>query len=267
MPELELKVLIVDDEPLARRGLVRLVEAHAGVQVTRTCSNGRQAVLALIEERFDLVLLDVEMPELDGFGVLAEVGPAALPHVVFVTAFDRYAVRAFEAHALDYVVKPVEPARLAQTFARVRDLSRKAASEARLAGLLFELDERARRPNHLIARSGGRTRLVPVERIDWLQAAGNYVRLHLCDETVLQRETLAHLHERLDPALFVRVHRSHAVNLTRVSEIRPTGRGDAELLLVGGASLPVARGLRAQLERALGDLSESKLRTPNEQDN
>ncbi len=251
MTDSTFRVLVVDDEPLARKGLVRLVAAREGFEVAGECSNGKEAVRALREESFDLVLLDVEMPELDGFGVLEEVGAAAMPHVVFVTAFDQYAARAFEAHALDYVVKPVDPDRFARALERVRSAAHAAEAGARLESLLAELGARGQHPARIAARTGGRTLLVPVEDIDWLQAADNYVRLHVGGRIVLQRETLAHLADRLDPARFVRVHRSHVVNLSRVREVRSAGRGDAVILMEDGTQLPVSRRYRAALEGAL----------------
>ncbi len=254
MAEATLKVLIVDDEPLARQGLARMVNAHGGFEVARLCSNGRDAVLALREQEFDLVLLDVEMPELDGFGVLVEIGVDAMPQVVFVTAFDRYALRAFEAHALDYVLKPVEPERLAKSLQRARRMLTAGAPGSRLAELLEEIDERKALPNHIAARSGGRTKLIPVDEIRWLKAAGNYVRLHMGEEMTLHRETLAQLHRRLDPKLFLRVHRSHVVNLSYVRELRPGGHGDAQLFMANGTKLRVARGYRSGIEQALKDL-------------
>ncbi len=248
----DLRVLVVDDEPLARRGLARQLDAIDGFQIAGECANGRDAVDSLAGDSFDLVLLDVEMPELDGFGVLAEVGAAAMPPVIFVTAYDQYAVRAFEAHALDYVVKPVDPARLAQALGRARDAHRTVESDRGVDALLTELDDQAPRPTRIAARASGRTLLVPVEEIDWVQAADNYVRLYCKGKIVLHRETLAHLGERLDPTHFLRVHRSHVINIQRVREVRPTARGDAELWLEDGTRLPVSRSFRRALEEALG---------------
>lgn len=254
MAEAVYRVLIVDDEPLARQGLERLVNAHVGFEVARLCSNGRDAVSALKEQQFDLVLLDVEMPELDGFGVLVEVGVESMPPVVFVTAFDRYALRAFEAHALDYVLKPVDPERLAKSLQRARGMLPTGAPDRGLGELLAEIDAGKTHPKQIAARSGGRTKLIPVDAIRWLKAAGNYVRIHVDEEMTLHRETLAQLHNRLDPKLFIRVHRSHVVNLDHVRELRPVGHGDAQLIMANGTKLPVARGYRAGLVQALKPL-------------
>ena len=252
MPEPPLQVLIVDDEPLARQGLARLVDGHLGFEVALKCGNGRDAVTALRAQRFGLMLLDVEMPELDGFSVLAELGEEPLPPVVFVTAYDQYAIQAFEAHALDYLLKPVDPERFGQALERVRAAHDAVTAQARLAALRKELSPEAEHPRRIAARSGGRTVLIPVDEIDWIQAAGNYVKLHVAERSVLHRETLGQLAERLDPLRFVRVHRSHLVQLARVVELRPTAHGDALLRMTDGTELAVSRVYREGLERSLG---------------
>lgn len=251
MSEAPVRVLVVDDEPAARRGLVRSVGDLPGFEVVRECKHGREAVQALGAGGADVVLLDVEMPELDGFGVIGEVGLEAMPVVVFVTAFDRYALRAFDAHALDYVLKPVDPERLAMALERARAACRAKEAGRTLAPLVEELDGRTRHPARLAARVGGRIQLVPVEEIGWIEAADNYVRLHLAGRVVLLREPLGHLVDRLDPQRFVRVHRSHAVQLDRVRELASGERGDARLSLTDGTVLPVSRRFRAALECAL----------------
>lgn len=249
-----LRVLIVDDEPLARQGLSRQVAALDGCVVVGACGDGRAALEALVKGGVDLVLLDIEMPELDGFGVLAAMGREAAarpPAVVFVTAFDAYAVRAFEAHALDYLLKPVEPARLGAAIERARLQLEATRARARLAELKADLEGSSARPQCIAARSGQRTLLLPVDDVEWLQAADNYVRLHFGGRTALHRATLTELETRLDPARFVRIHRSHVVQLSRVREWRARGRGDAEVWLEDGTRLAVSRRYRAAFEQAL----------------
>ncbi len=253
MTESKLRVLVVDDEPLARRGLIRLLDAQEGFEVVAECGNGLEAVQLLQREEFDLVLLDVEMPELDGFGVLEQVGADAMPPVILVTAFEQYAIRAFDAHALDYVMKPVDPKRFAQALERVQAAVHALAAKDHLQGLLRELGTSDQSPKRIAARTGGQTLLVPIDEIDWLQVADNYVRLHVGERVILHRETLAHLVGRLDPARFLRVHRSHAVNLDRVSEVHSAGHGDALILMQDGSQLPVSRRYRTALLQVFGD--------------
>ncbi len=247
------EVLLVDDEPLARQGLRKLLEACPDFRVAAECKNGLEAVRALRDEHFDLVLLDIELPELDGFEVLSRVPVSKRPPVVFITAFDQYAVQAFEAHALDYLVKPVAPARFAAALDRVRIANHSAENERRLNALLDEIGPTSRHPTRVAAKAGGRTCLIAVDEIDWIQAADNYVRLHTGGRTVLQRESISHLVERLNPAQFVRIHRSHAVNISRIRELRAVGRGDGRLLLEGGTELTVSRSYRSNLERVFKD--------------
>jgi two-component system, LytTR family, response regulator len=245
------RVLIVDDERLARQKLRRFLEDEPDVEVIGECSSGAEAVAALARTRPDVVFLDVQMPEVDGFEVLRRVGKGYAGQVVFVTAHDRYAVQAFEVQALDYVLKPFARSRLVAALARVRE--RQAAwSPEQLRGLLQDREGREGRPRRLVVRSGGRLTLLPVEEIDWIESADNYARLHVGPREHLLRETLAHLAERLDPARFVRVHRRAIVNLDAISEIRALFQGSYELRLRSGARVPVGRSHRDALLRAAG---------------
>ena len=240
-----LRALVVDDEPLARSLLRVLLARDPEVEVAGECS-GAEAVEAVERTRPDLLFLDVQMPEVDGFDVLAALGRERAPAVVFVTAYDRYAVRAFEVHAVDYLLKPIDEARFAEALARAKDRARRRVTDPRLGPLLADHARHARR---FLVRGRERTVVVDAADVDWIEAADYYATLHAGGKAHLIRETLTDLAERLDPERFVRVHRSAIVNLDRVREIHPLFRGDAELVLAGGARVRMSRTRRAEFNR------------------
>jgi two-component system, LytTR family, response regulator len=265
-----LRTVVVDDEPLARKRLARLLEDESGIEVVAVCATGRDAVRVIRGQSPDLVFLDVQMPELDGFGVLRELG-ARLPSVVFVTAYDRYAIQAFEVHALDYLLKPYTPARLSAAVERAaRQLHRTGPDTERLAELLEHLDRERRElaarmngnggapapapvaatPAHtgrLLVKEGERMFFVPVDRVDWLEAEGNYVRLHCGRDAHLVRATLGGMEDQLDARTFTRIHRSTIVNVDRVKEVRPWFAGDYVVKLQDGTELRLSRRYRDRL--------------------
>lgn len=249
-----LRVLVVDDEPLARRGILRLLATRKDLELQAECRNGREAIERIGGDPPDLVLLDVEMPKISGIDVLEAIGPSEMPPVIFITAHDRYAVTAFEAHAVDYLLKPVDPARF--HLALDRALETIASQEARalrtrLGELLRRFEQREGLARRLVIREAGRVHLVPVEEIDWIEAADNYVRVHRGNRYLLQRETLTSLESRLDPKEFVRIHRSTIVRLDRIRQIVPQARGDCSLLLESGQRLAVSRRFRPRLDELL----------------
>jgi two-component system LytT family response regulator len=237
-----IRTLLVDDEELARDRLRRLLAREADVEIAGECASGDAAVRAIASVSPELVFLDVQMPDGGGFEVIDAVGVERMPHVIFVTAYSEHAVRAFEADALDYLVKPVARERLAAAVARVR-------RRLRLEGGAPSPPALGQR---LVARAGPRLRLVAVDDIDYLSADGNYVQLHVGARSYLVRETLASLEARLDPARFLRVHRSTIVRLDRIEEVEPLFQGEYAILLRGGARLTSARSYRARLQQALG---------------
>ena len=242
-----LRVIIVDDEPLARRRLRTLLAGEQDVEILGEFGNGRDAVTAIRELKPDLVFLDIQMPELDGFGVVREVGVSAMPTVVFVTAYDEYALKAFEVHAFDYLLKPVDRDRFASTLRRARSGMRGEESRTlsvRLGALLSELGCLRHEPQRLPIRKDGRIFLVRPEDIDWLEADGNHVRVHVGKESHLIRETLSNLETRLPPRSFMRIHRSTLVNIARIREIQPWFQGDYVLLLTDGTRLTSGRSYR-----------------------
>lgn len=247
-----IKVLAVDDEPLARKGLRRLVERHPGCALAGECADGPAAVQAIVELRPDVLLLDVQMPELDGFGVLRAVhaSGARLPVVVFITAFDDYALEAFRVHALDYLVKPFTDERFHEALGRACAEVR-ASAEGELARRLLALAGANLAPPpapRLVVRSGERVLVIDPGELEWVQADSYYARLHVRGREHLLRESLTSLEGRLDPARFVRVHRSAIINLAFVREV-----DRAQVLLTTGARVPLARdrfrALVAHIER------------------
>lgn len=250
----ELRVVVVDDEPLARARILELLEPHGDVTIVGEAGSGPEAVELIAGTAPDLAFLDVQMPELDGFGVLAALGPDRPPAVVFVTAYDRYALQAFEVHALDYLLKPFDRERFDAALDRVRAMrGRREAGEPdrRLAALLEEVTGR-RHLTRIAVRHDGRVRLVRVAEVDWIEAASNYVRLHVGPQRYLLRETMSALETRLDPEQFVRIHRSTIVNLERVRELEPFFHGDWVVKLHDGRQLTLSRTYRERFEARLG---------------
>ena len=250
---MKLKVLIVDDERPARTKVRRFVSADVEVGQIFEAPDGVRAVDVIREESPDLVFLDVQMPGLDGFGVVEALAPDALPHVVFVTAFDDYAVRAFDVHAVDYVMKPFDAERLGRALERAKAAiaSRRDGGEAvQMERLLADLRrERPERLERLLVQGAERSVLLPLTRVDRLESARNYVVLHAGRESFRVRSTLDRLEQRLDPRRFVRVSRTAIVNVDRIAELKPWSHGDWVVVLTDGAKLRLTRSFRDRLER------------------
>lgn len=243
-----IRTLIVDDEPLARRAVRAPLEAHGAFEVVAEAGHGSAAVDAIGALRPDLVLLDVQMPEMSGFEVIEAVGVEAMPLTVFVTAFDAYAVRAFEAQAFDYLLKPFDDLRLGRVLNRVcRQLATGREYAERLRSMLAGLDEAPK----LVARSHGMARLVRLDEVDWIAAAGDYVEVHASGRALLLDESMASLEARLPTAEFARIHRSTIVRLDRLAEIRPGTHGDATVWLACGTGLRLSRRYRAGIDAFL----------------
>ena len=248
-----LRVLLVDDEPLARMLLRSLLDAERDVRVVGECS-GAEAVAAIDTGRPDIVFLDVQMPEVDGFQVLERLGPERMPVVVFVTAYDRHALRAFQVHAVDYLLKPVDAERFHDALEHARSRVPRRPGRGIETGLAGLLQERARFPPRLLVPGREGTIVIDIETIDWIEAADYYASIHAGGRAHLLRETMADLERRLDPARFFRVHRSAIVNLDRIREIRPLQHGDAALILSTGEEVRLSRARRADFDRAFAAL-------------
>jgi len=262
-PTPKLRTLLVDDEALSRRGLELRLSLASDIEIIGHCANGREALQAIRDQKPDLVFLDIQMPGLSGFDVLAELQPHELPMIVFVTAYDRFAVQAFEARAIDYVLKPVDDSRLAATLNHVRELTgqRAAISERNhLVQVLADLrgsgeiessepaEAQTQTPNWLPIRNGRETVRVPVQHIEWVDAAGDYLCIHANGNTHILRATMREMENLLDPRLFQRVHRSTIVNLTRVKSLRAHMNGEYFLKLDGGQELKLSRTYRDKVE-------------------
>ena len=245
-----LRSLIVDDEPLARKRLRSLLRSEPRVEVVGEAEDGPAALEAIRRLEPDLVWLDVQMPGLDGFGVLDEIGPGAAPAIIFVTAHDRSALRAFDAHAVDYLLKPFDRARLREAIDRAIKLAGSDDLQRRLAALLADIT-RQRPLRRIVVRSGGRIYFVGVSEVDWLEATGHYVTLHTASGSHLIRETIANLSTRLDAERFVRIERGVIVNADRIQEIHPAFHGDLDVVLKNGTRLRASRNYAARLREWL----------------
>lgn len=250
-----IRALIVDDEPLARRRLRRRLNQHADVDIIGDCANGREAIAAIREQAPDLVFLDVQMPEMDGFAVMAALEADGMPLVIFVTAYDQYALRAFEVYALDYLLKPFDRQRFDKALQRAKNrLQTDKGSEInkRTLALLEELKARSSHIERLIVKSGGRAFFLKTEEIDWIEAEGKYVRLHVGKESYLLRETISSLEAQLDPKKFPRIHRSTIVNIDRIRELQPWFHNEYRVMLRDGTRLMLSRSCRKKLGELLG---------------
>ncbi|MET0645417.1 MAG: LytTR family DNA-binding domain-containing protein [Pyrinomonadaceae bacterium] len=252
-----IRTLLIDDVQLARERLKRCLGEEPGVEVVGECDNGERALAAIRDLRPDLVFLDVQMPALDGFGVLEALGHERPPAVIFVTAYNEYAIQAFEVNALDYLLKPVDCKRLHKAVERVRSQAARAPAEdfdQRFRALIEDIKTPPKYLKRLTIRLTGHTILLPTEEIDWVETYGNYLKVHAGREAHLIRGTMQQLEARLDPEKFVRVHRSAIVNIEKVKEIHPRTNGDQDLVLHNGSGLMLSRNYRDRFLSLLGDL-------------
>jgi two-component system, LytTR family, response regulator len=264
-----IRVLIVDDEAIARRRLQRLLRSEPDVDVIGECSRGRDAVASIRAQRPDIVLLDVQLPDIDGFGVVSAVGTDRMPAVIFITAYDVHALRAFEVHATDYLLKPFDAARFQRAFARARQQLDQASSaqigrrlRALLEGVMDDVhadtgtpetaqragaSARARYLTRLTVKRDGRVMFVRVGDIDWFEAEGNYVRVHAGKSAMMVRTTMQKLEASLDPSAFARIHRTVIVNVDRIQELQPWFAGNYVVILRDGTRLRLSRTFRDRL--------------------
>lgn len=249
------RVLIADDEPLARERLRTLLKEEPGMEIVGEVGDGTTAAESIMALNPDIVFLDVQMPGANGFDVIEAVGPARMPFVVFVTAFDRYALRAFDVHALDYLLKPFDRERFRQAVARAREQMTRANGsevERRLAAIMDDLRPSKQKTDRFVVKSGGRIFFVRTSEIDWIEAAGNYVKLHVGNDSHLIRETMTAVEGRLSSDAFVRIHRCHIVNIEQVRELQPWFNGEYVVFLKNGTRLTLSRGYRERLQDRIG---------------
>jgi two-component system LytT family response regulator len=244
---MNIKTLIVDDEPLARDRVKRFLRDETGIKIIGECGNGEQAITFIRENSPDLVFLDIQMPEKNGFEVIKSLNGNALPTVIFVTAYDQYALQAFDVHALDYLLKPFNRERIHRAVARAREHiehKRMGSLDERLASLIADLKTEKKYLERLVVKSVGRVFFLKTDEIDWIEAAGNYVKLHVGRESHMIRETMNGIESKLDPDKFLRIHRSTVVNIDRIKELHPMFSGDYTVLLRNGTELALSRNYR-----------------------
>ena len=250
----KIRTLVVDDEPLARERLTSLLSAEQDIEVVGQCRDGEEAVTAIVDHSPDLVFLDVQMPAMNGFEVIDAVGPERMPLVIFVTAYDQHALRAFQVRALDYVLKPFDRERFQEALQRARaHIQRDETGDLgrRLLALVKDLRRDQPKTDRLVVKSGGRLFFLRADEIDWIEAAGNYVRLHVGTTSHLLRETMNAIEGRLDPEKFFRIHRSRIVNMERIQEMQPWLNGEYAVVLRTGTRLTLSRGYREKLQERL----------------
>jgi len=252
----KIRVLVVDDEPLARRGIRQLLDSETDFEIVGECKNGREAVSALEKLSPELIFLDIQMPLLDGFSFIEKVGAQNLPEIVFVTAYDEYAIRAFEINALDYLLKPVDPERFQKTLERVREQIKNKQPrqmEQKLAALLenLKLPESEKYLERIAIKENGRVTFLNIDEILWISSEGNYVGLHTKGETHLLRETMDAIERKLDSRKFLRLRRSTIVRIEQIKELYPLFNGEFEVVLKNGTRLASSRRYRKNLDALL----------------
>jgi len=251
---MSIRVLLSDDESLARERLRGLLEEEAELEIVAECGDGKSAITTIRREHPDLVFLDIQMPEVDGFGVVQALRDN-MPLTIFVTAYDRYAMKAFEVHALDYLLKPVGKDRLKQAVDRARRQLQHPPDgtfQRRVLELLADMDARQQTPERIVIKADGEIVCLKPNEIDWAESAGNYVCLHVGGATHILRETITALESRLGPRQFMRVHRSTLVNVDRIKTLKPSLYGDYSILLRDGTKLTLSRGFRENVLKRLG---------------
>ncbi len=261
---MKIKTIIADDEPLAREKIRNLLEEDPDIELIGECADGIETVTAIRNQQPDLVFLDVQMPELDGFGVLKALSDSDLPTLIFVTAYDQYALRAFEVHALDYLLKPFDRERFQKALQRAKEHIRKEKSgevNEKLLTLLEDLKSE-KSNNHerkyldrLVIKAGGRVTFLKTEEIDWIEAAGNYIRLYIGKDSHLLRDTMNNIQTKLDPEKFLRIHRSTILKINRIKELQPWYHGEYVVTLENGKQLTSSRSYRHQLSKLLENSS------------
>lgn len=252
---MKIRALIVDDEPIARERIRSLLADEPDVEIVAECRDGNEAVATIRKERPDLVFLDVQIPELDGFGVVETLEGEPLPAIVFVTAYDQYALQAFEVHAIDYLLKPFDEERFGRALSRARKAIQAAAVDDGVNDRLLALIKGLKPERFLervVVKSSGRLFFLRTDEIDWIESSGNYACMHAGKEAHLIRETMSALEARLDPEQFIRIHRTAIVRIDQIKELHPLFHGEYEVVLRDGTRLTLSRSYRDRLQGLLG---------------
>lgn len=255
---LRIRTLIVDDERLARERLLSLLEGDPDIEVIGECTSGKEAIAAIKTESPDLVFLDVQMPEGDGFEVLESIDFHSMPIVVFVTAYDQYAIRAFDVHALDYLLKPFDQNRFERALIRAKSevvLRNNTNVNQKLLSMLEHIESHKKNLDRILVKSSGKVFFLKFDEIDWVESAGNYVKLHVGTESHLLRETMSEMERKLGNDKFVRIHRTVIVNLDRIKELQPWFNGEYIVILNNGIKLTASRGYKKKLSEVFQEQS------------
>lgn len=245
-----IQVIVAEDEPLARSRIVRMLKTDPDIEIIAECKNGPETLKALKDQPSDLLFLDVQMPEMNGFEVLGELNESQLPRVIFVTAYEQYALQAFEMYALDYLLKPFHEERLRKSLQRAKleiEENRTQDMNCRVLALLDEVRSRSKIISRVLLKEGDRAWFLKVDEIDWIEAETKYVRIHTGKQSYLQRQSLSEMESCLDPAMFTRIHRSAIVNVDHIREIRNLPGGESRVILRDGTSLAISRTYRKNL--------------------
>ncbi len=250
-----IRVCIIDDEPIACRRIERLLKEDPEIEIIKVCNDGEDAVESIRTLHPDLIFLDIQMPEMDGFEVLQSLDSSNMPRVIFVTAFDRYAIQAFEVHALDYLLKPFDKKRFQEALERGKaqvSQDHEGSSNRELVALLKELKVHQHYLDRLIIKSKGRVSFLKTDEIDWIEAQGKYVMIHAGQESHLIRDAMNNLESELDPKKFVRIHKSAIVNIDQIKELQPLFHGDFRVILRNSTELTISRRYREKVDELLG---------------
>jgi len=255
MKSAQIRTLIADDEALARNFIRRMLKDDHDVEILGECSNGKETVAMIRKENPDLVFLDVQMPEMDGFAVLEAIGIESLPEIIFATAYEQYAIRAFELHALDYLLKPFDQTRFKEAIKHAKERFRSLRQNdgrMQISALLDSIKNKPQYLERLVIKAGGRITFLRTDEIDWIEADDKYVHLHTSKARPMVRQTLSAMEAQLDPAKFRRVHRSAIVNVERIAELQPLFSGEYSILLQDGTRLTLSRNYKDKLFDLLG---------------
>src|SRR5262245_57860653 len=255
MKNAPITALIADDEALARKFIRRMLRDDHDVEIVGECSNGKEAVAMIRKQNPDVVFLDVQMPEMDGFAVLETIGIDRLPEIIFTTAYEQYAIRAFELHALDYLLKPFDQARFKEAIKHAKERFRSVRQDEgrmQISALLESIKSKPQYLDRLVIKAGGRITFLSTCEIDWIEADDKYVHLHTSKANPMVRQTLTAMEEQLDPAKFRRVHRSAIVNVERIAELQPLFSGEYSIVLQDGTKLTLSRNYKDKLFELLG---------------